>query len=78
MAKDKRYIIVKNLIQSGHINTIAGIFENSAISKMVVYRDLGIHNATFNKLLSHVKEFKLDDLFRLSDNAPKSRCLAME
>jgi hypothetical protein len=67
MTKDPRYKNVKDLIQSGHIKTITGIFETEAISKVVVYKDLGIHNVRFNELLSHVNEFKLDDLFRLAE-----------
>ena len=64
MAKDRRYVTVKNLITGGYIKSFREIFET--IPKSVVARDLGMNNARFTKLMNNVGSFKLEELFRLS------------
>ena len=66
MAKDKRYQNVKDLIAAGSIKTIKDIFDSKAISKLKVYKDLGLNNARFNEVIDNVELFKLEDLFHLS------------
>jgi hypothetical protein len=64
MAKDRRYITVKNLITAGYIKSFREIFET--IPKSVVARDLGMNNARFTRLMNDVGSFTLEELFRLS------------
>lgn len=65
MTKDKRYIIVKNLIESGHIKRFRDIFD--VLPKSIIYKDLGMNNERFSNLMSHVELFLLNDLFRIAD-----------
>lgn len=64
MAKDKRYRVVKNLIEGGFIKSFQEIFDT--IPKSVVYKDLGMNSVRFNKLLSKVENFVLKDIFRIA------------
>ena len=65
MIKDKRYTVVKNLIESGHITLFRQIFD--ILPKSVVYRDLGMNNARFTNLMENVELFVVSDLFRIAD-----------
>jgi hypothetical protein len=64
MAKDRRYITVKNLITAGYINSFREIFDT--IPKSVVARDLRMNNARFTRLINDVGSFRLEELFRLA------------
>jgi len=65
MAKDRRYIRVKNLLSGGHIHSFPDIFLD--IPKSVVARDLGINNVRFSKLINKVELFLLKDIYRFAD-----------
>lgn len=65
MIKDKRYTVVKNLIDSGHITLFTQIFD--ILPKSVVYKDLGMNNARFTNLMENVELFVVNDLFRIAD-----------
>ena len=65
MAKDKRYTTIKNLISGGHIKSFREIFDT--LPKSVVYKDLGMNNKRFNRLMYNVEEFVVLDLFRIAD-----------
>ena len=65
MIKDKRYTVVKNLIESGHVTFLRQIFD--ILPKSVVYKDLGMNNARFTNLMENVELFVVNDLFRIAD-----------
>lgn len=75
MTNDKRYTTVKNLISGGHVKSFREIFDT--LPKSVVYRDLGMNNARFTRLMFHVEEFTLQELFRIADliGTPKNNIL---
>ena len=60
MAKDRRYITVKNLIESGYIKSFMEIFDT--LPKSVVARDLGMNNRRFTRLMNNVGQFSIIDL----------------
>jgi len=64
MAKDRRYITVKNLIAAGYIKSFREIFDT--LPKSVVARDLGMNNMRFSRLMDNVDQFLLKDLFRFA------------
>ena len=64
MVKDRRYAVVKNLIDTGYIKSFGDIF--NVIPKSVIARDLGMNNLRFSKLMKNVDLFLLRDLFRLA------------
>jgi hypothetical protein len=64
MAKDKRYITVKNLIAAGYIKTFAEIFDT--LPKSIVAHDLGFNNLRMTKLINNVELFTIKDLFKLA------------
>lgn len=64
MAKDKRYTTIKKLILAGYINDFREIFDT--LPKSVVYQDLGMNSARFNKLMHRVDTFMLKDIFRIA------------
>ncbi|HET6253901.1 MAG TPA: hypothetical protein VFE32_07495 [Puia sp.] len=64
MAKDRRYITVKNLITAGYIKSFSEIFDT--IPKTVVARDLGMNNDRFTKLMNDVTLFRIGELYRLA------------
>lgn len=59
MAKDHRYQVVKRLIEANDIKTFQDIF--SFIPKRVVYEDLGVNYAKFQRL------FNSPDLFTIRE-----------
>ena len=65
MAKDKRYINLKNLFSGGHIKSLQDIFD--AVPKSIVARDLGMNNIRFSRLIHNVDRFVLKDLYRLAE-----------
>ena len=64
MAKDKRYGTVKKLIESGYIESFAGVLDN--IPKTNVARDLGMHHQTFAKLIKSPEKFAFKDAIRIA------------
>lgn len=64
MAKDRRYITVKNLISGGYITTFREIFDT--IPKSVIAADLGFNNTRMNKLLDNIDRFIVRDLFKIA------------
>ena len=62
--KDRRYAIAKNLITTGYIKTFRDLFE--IIPKTTMARDLGMNNMRFSRLLNHVEDFVLTDIFRMA------------
>lgn len=64
MTKDKRYIAVKSLIETGRIKGFREIFEY--IPMKVVYKDLGVNYNRFKKLIEAPDLFTLRELVTLS------------
>ncbi|WEK36070.1 MAG: hypothetical protein P0Y53_01030 [Candidatus Pseudobacter hemicellulosilyticus] len=64
MARDKRYVAVKALIENGRIKMFQEIFE--FIPKTVVAADLGKHNVRFSKMIGRVEKFTNEELFLLA------------
>lgn len=64
MAKDKRYKAVKIMIESDNIVEFRQIFE--LVPKSVLARELRTNNNRMTKLISNVRRFSLDELYRIS------------
>ena len=60
MAKDRRYITIKNLIDAGYIKNFMEIFDT--LPKSVVARDLGMNNRRFTRLMNNVGQFSIIEL----------------
>lgn len=52
------------MITGGHVASFREIFEH--VPKSVVARDLGMNNMRFTRLINHVEQFVVDDLFRFA------------
>lgn len=52
------------MITGGHVDSFREIFEH--VPKSVVARDLGMNNMRFTRLINHVEQFVVDDLFRFA------------
>lgn len=64
MTKDKRYKIIKTLLDAGQLVDFRDIF--NYIPKKVVYQDLGMNYGRFKRLLAHPDLFSLRELSILS------------
>ncbi|HJU45209.1 MAG TPA: hypothetical protein VJ647_00435 [Chitinophagaceae bacterium] len=64
MEKDKRYLTVKRLIESGYIHYFSEIFDN--IPPSVVARDMGFNYNRLAKLITRVDGWLLKDIYELS------------
>jgi hypothetical protein len=64
MAKDKRYMTVKNLISGGFIKTFREITDT--LPKSTLAKDLGMHHQTLSKLLDNPEGFTFKDTFRIA------------
>ena len=64
MQKDKRYGIVKKLVNTGHITTFSEVLE--ILPKTVISLDLKMHNLTFNKIIKDPERFRMGDISRLA------------
>ena len=64
MAKDKRYNTVKKLIEVGALNSISEILE--VIPKTVIGQDMGMHYATFNRLINNPGNFTLKNIVQIA------------
>ena len=65
MEKDKRYKTVKLLIENGHITVLSQIFEYVPVSK--VASDLGTNYNRLKRLVEHVDQFVVRDLYTLGN-----------
>lgn len=65
MPKDSRYKVVKVLIESGEIKSFDQIFE--FIAKRVVYDDLGVNYAKFQRIFLNPALLTLRELMILAD-----------
>jgi hypothetical protein len=64
MEKDIRYESVKVMIESGRIHEFQQIF--NFLPKSIMAHDLGTNNNRMTRLINHVEQFTLDELFRIS------------
>ena len=64
MAKDKRYKVVKTMLDKDIIIEFRQILE--VLPKTVIARELRTNNNRMTRLLSNVREFSLDELYRIS------------
>jgi hypothetical protein len=64
MEKDRRYKTVKIMIEGGHLTEFSQIFDY--IPKSVVANDLGTNYNRLIRLIEHVEQFTLKELFTLS------------
>lgn len=64
MEKDHRYKTVKVMIETGHITEFRQIFDH--IPKSVVARDLGTNNNRMTRMITHVEQFNLHELYKIS------------
>lgn len=64
MAKDKRYITIKNLISAGYIKTFREIFDT--LPKSVLAKDMGFSNTRMTELMDNVNRFRLDEIFKIA------------
>lgn len=62
--RDRRYQIIKPMLNDGKIKSFLEIFE--FIPKSTVAADLGINSDRFNKLMKRIDWFTLDELFLLA------------
>jgi plasmid maintenance system antidote protein VapI len=65
MEKDMRYESVKAMIESGRIHEFRQIF--NYLPKSILAHDLGTNNNRMTRLINHVEQFTLEDLFRISN-----------
>jgi len=63
-AKDRRYIVVHHLIETGRITRFNEIFD--ILPKSILATDLWMNNARFEKLRKNVSLFQLKDLVRVA------------
>ena len=64
MEKDIRYESVKVMIETGRIREFQQIF--SYLPKSILAHDLGTNNNRMTRLINHVEQFSLEELFRIS------------
>jgi len=64
MAKDKRYKVVKTMLDKGILIEFRQILE--VVPKTVIARELRTNNNRMTRLLSDVRSFSLDELYRIS------------
>jgi plasmid maintenance system antidote protein VapI len=64
MEKDIRYESVQAMIDSGRIKEFRQIFQ--ILPKSILAHDLGTNNNRMTRLINHVEQFTLEELFRIS------------
>jgi hypothetical protein len=64
MVKDKRYKVIKHLIEGGHIKSLSEIFDT--IPKSVAARDFGTNYSRFTKLIENPANFRLKEIYTLA------------
>jgi hypothetical protein len=65
MVKDRRYKVVRRLLDGGDIKAFREIFEY--LPKSTLIRDMGQNYSTFNGKILNPHRFTLLDLFRMSE-----------
>lgn len=65
MAKDRRYITVKNLISGGYIKAFREIFDT--LPKSVLAKDMGFSNTRITELMNNVHRFRLEEIFSIAE-----------
>jgi len=65
MEKDPRYKAVKVLIEGKHIAEFKEIFTH--VPKTIMAHDLGTNNNRMTRLIDHVDQFTLAELYRISN-----------
>lgn len=77
MKRDKRYATIKILVDTGHITEFRQFFDQ--IPPTVVKDDLGTNFNRLKRLISHVEEFSLKELFRIGEfcGIEKEKMLAL-
>lgn len=63
-SQDRKYFVVKRLIEGGDITVFYQIFDNIAPTK--VAKDLGMHFNTLKRLIKADENWKLKELYRLA------------
>lgn len=64
MEKDRRYSIVKKLLDSGQLNRLKDIIDILPKTKLI--RDLGIHHQTFEKCIGSPERFTLKQVYEVA------------
>ena len=64
MAKDRRYITVKNLISAGYIKAFREIFDT--LPKSVLAKDMGFSNTRMTELMDNVHRFRMEEIFKIA------------
>jgi hypothetical protein len=64
MQKDKRYGIVKKLVNSGQVTTFSEVL--AIVPKTVICLDLKMHHFTFKKIIKDPERLTLKDISRLA------------
>ena len=64
MAKDKRYITVRLLMEAGYVTSFSQIFEHMPLS--VVAIDFGSNYVRFKRLVANPSRLRLRDIFILA------------
>jgi hypothetical protein len=65
MERDPRYKAVKILIEGRHITEFKEIFTH--VPKTIMAHDLGTNNNRMTRLIAHVDQFTLAELYKISD-----------
>lgn len=64
MEKDRRYNIVKKLLDSGQINRLKDVIDILPKTKLI--QDLGIHHQTFEKCIGAPERFTLGQIYEVA------------
>jgi hypothetical protein len=64
MEKDHRYKTVKVMIETGNVTEFKQLFDH--VPKSVVAHDLGTNNNRMTRMISHVEQFTIDELYKIS------------
>ena len=65
MERDPRYKAVKILIEGRHIIEFREIFTH--VPKSIMAHELGTNNNRMTRLIAHVDQFTLNELYRISE-----------
>jgi hypothetical protein len=64
MAKDKRYTVAKNLIETGAIKTVRDLLE--VMDKKAIYKDV-MSPVRFDTLIADPAQFRFSDAYRIAE-----------
>jgi hypothetical protein len=65
MEKDHRYMTVKVMIETKHVTEFRQIFDH--IPKSVVARNLGTNNNRMTRMITHVEQFTIKEVYKISE-----------